>query len=81
MKKHIERYIFPRWSAEYKMLSFTSAMASFTGGISGPWLLHNKNALGVYAWHIGLVAMIVCLVLYVKGTYQKYMDYGWDVYY
>lgn len=81
MTKLLHYYTFPRWSAEYKYRVLFCSIISFIGGVSGPALLHYKNSLGVYVWHTGLVALLICSFFYIKGTYQKYIDRAWDTYY
>ena len=81
IKNLLHYYIFPRWSADYKCIILLCSIISCLGGSGGALLQHYKNPLGVYAWHIGLIAVLACMIFYIKGTYRKYLDYAWDAYY
>ena len=82
LKNKINRYIFPAWAEENKPIVLLCSIISCAGGSGGAVLLHMKYSLaGTIAWPIGLIALSVCFTYYIKGTYQKYLDVGWDVYY
>ena len=74
-------YTFPKWSFEHKYLILILSFLSLAGGAGGAYLCHIKNPLAVYTWHFGVIAILICSVYFVKGTYQKYLAYAWDVYY
>jgi hypothetical protein len=42
---------------------------------------HMKISSAIFVWHIGLASLLYCLTYFIKGTYQTYMDMGWDIYY
>jgi hypothetical protein len=81
MTRQLHYYTFPQWSADYKYSVLLCSIIGFIGGVGGPALVHYKHPLGIYAWHTGLVALLICSFFYIKGTYQKYLDCAWDAYY
>lgn len=81
LKQWLHYYTFPRWSAEFKYLVLLCSCISCFCGAGGAFLVHQKNFLGVYMWHAGLVALLFCSFLFIKGTYRKYLDRAWDTYY
>ena len=78
MHRMLHRAVFPRWSADFKYYVLLCACAS---ALCGALLVHLKNPLWIYPWHAGVLALLPCTWLYLKGTYLKYLDYAWDVYY
>lgn len=81
LKRWIHYYTFPRWSADFKYLVLLLSCISCLCGAGGAYLVHQKFSWGVYLWHAGAVALLCCSVLFIKGTYRKYLDRAWDVYY
>ena len=81
LKKYLHYYIFPRWSAENKYLILLFSIIAMAGGAGGAFLTHMEIPSAIFVWHIGIVATLVCLPYFIKGTYQRYMDMGWDIYY
>ena len=51
------------------------------GGAGSAFLTHLKVSTAIFVWVMGVAATLVCLFYCIKGTYQKYMDLGWDTYY
>lgn len=74
-------YTFPEWSYNNKKWILFCTVISLLGGIAGSYLSHSGNTYGILAWHIGMFALMVCFICFLRGTYQKYMDRGWDTYY
>ena len=81
LKKYLHYYTFPRWSAENKYLILVCSAIAMAGGIGGAGLTYMKNPSAIFVCHMGIAATSVCLFYFVKGTYQTYMDMGWDIYY
>jgi hypothetical protein len=82
MKRNFHAYIFPVWTTENRSLVLLCALISFLGGVVGAAMLHFKiRTMGTATWHVGLFALLVYFSYYIRGVYQKYIDYAWDVYY
>jgi hypothetical protein len=81
LRKYLHYYIFPRWSADNKYLVLLCSIVAMTGGVGGAFLTHIKISSAIFVWHMGIAATSVCLFYFIKGTYQRYMDMGWDIYY
>lgn len=63
---------------------FISKACLATGIVTGPggfFLASNKCPLGSVVWHIGLVALLACLVFYLAGRFQKAVDDATDFLY
>ncbi len=81
LKKYLHYYTFPRWSAENKYLILLCSIIAMAGGITGAGMSHMEIPSAIFVWHIGIASLLVCLTYFIKGTYQTYMDMGWDIYY
>ena len=80
-KKYLHYYTFPRWSAENKYLILMFSTIAMMCGVGGAGMSHMEIPSAIFVWHTGLAATLICLPYYIKGTYQKFMDLGWDTYY
>jgi len=82
LQKKIHNHIFPRWAADCRAGALACSFVSCAAGIMSVLLQHGRDPLlAVYVWHGGLVALMPCILFYLKGTYRKYLDAAWDAYY
>ena len=79
--KYLHYYIFPKWSAGRRFTILFFASISCIAGLAGAGLSHMNIQQATLVWHIAMVTTITCLIYYVKGLYEVYMAYGWDINY
>jgi hypothetical protein len=80
-KKYLHYYTFPKWSAANKFtILFLSAVSCVTG-LTGAGLSHMNIPHASFVWHIAIFTLLPCLPYYIRGLYDVYMAYGWDINY
>ena len=74
-------YIYPRWSAHNPSAILCMAGFAMACGLIGAGLSHMQVPGAIVVWHSSIAATTGCLYSFVKGSYQTFLDYGWDIYY
>ena len=80
-KKYLHYYTFPKWSARYKFTILVLAVIGCLTGLVGAGLSHMNLPYASYVWHVSIFTIIPCLIYCIKGLYEVYMAYGWDINY
>ena len=80
-KKYLHYYTFPKWTASNKFIILFFAVISFITGLAGAGLSHLDMPQAILIWHTAIVTTSICMIYCVKGLYEVYMGYGWDINY
>ena len=80
-KKYLHHYTFPKWSAGRKFTILFLATISCITGLAGAGLSHMNISYAPPVWHTAIFTFIPCLIYCIKGLYEVYMSYGWDINY
>jgi hypothetical protein len=80
-KKYLHYYTFPKWAASSKFIILFFAAISCIAGLVGAGLSHMNVPHAPFVWHAAIFTTIPCLTYCIKGLYEVYMAYGWDINY
>ena len=81
LKNYLHYYTFPKWAAGNKFTILFLAAISCIAGLAGAGLSHMGVPHAPFVWHTAMFTTIPCLIYYIKGLYEVYMAYGWDINY
>lgn len=86
-KKRLHYLMMPQWADSKCTLVLILALVSLAGGMSSCFFLHSKlfgvfgRVCGLTFWFASLLALLINIYFYIKGTYRKFLDMAMDVYY